>query len=164
MHDEIVVPDVVGEIVAYRAWKVIGTKRMPLLASVTHGGTVWHPDRWTYATCNGDLACRKCTDGRVPGEGCTCGLYAARDRRHLSGMRYNREAHGGPPVVIGEVGLVGKVIPGTQGYRAEKGRVKRLFLPFHQWEWLEPLEELYDVPVQLDNVLNATPSLGEEVS
>jgi len=162
---EIVVPDVVGEIVAYRAWKVIGTKRMPLLGSVTHGGTVWHPDRWTVATCNGKTHCWKCVDKRVPGEGCTCGLYAARDRRHLSGMGYNKESASRPnPVVIGEVGLVGKVIPGSQGYRAEKGRVVRLFVPFHQWEWIEPLEALYDVPALPDNVLNATPTFPEEVS
>jgi len=155
MHDEIVVPDVWGEITGYRAWKVIGTLAFPLLASVTHQGTVWHPDRWTVATCGDDLACHRCPDGRVPGEGCSCGLYAARDRAHLSKMSYNRE-RAGQPVVIGEVGMVGKVIPGTQGWRAEKGRVKRLFVPFHQYRWMEPLADLYDVPVLPDNVLKAT--------
>src|SRR5262249_30305685 len=146
----------VGEITGYRAWKVIGERSFPLLASVTHKETVWHPDRWTYATCQGDLACHRCVDGRVPGEGCTCGLYAARDRAHLTTMHYNRPAKDGRPKVIGEVGFAGKVIPGSQGYRAERGRVKRLFVPFAEWRWIEPLEELYQVPVLPDNVLNAT--------
>jgi len=37
-------------------------------------------------------------------------------------------------------------------------------VPFAAWEWIEPLEELYGVPVVADNVLKATPTFGEEVS
>jgi hypothetical protein len=72
-------------------------------------------------------------------------------------MSYNREHD--KPVVIGEVGLAGKVIPGSQGWRAEKGRVKHLYVPFHHWRWIEPLAALYNVPVQPDNVLNPIASL-----
>jgi len=154
--NEIVVPDVVGEITGYRAWKVIGSLKLPMLASVTHSGTIWHPDRWTYATCGDDLACHRCEDGRVPGEGCSCGLYAARDRAHLSTMSYRRPSADGKPKVIGEVGFAGKVIPGSQGWRAERGRVKRLFVPFSEWRWIEPLHDLYNVPVLPDNTLRAT--------
>jgi len=155
MPPEISVPDVIGEITGYRAWRVVGSLKLPLLQSVTHREGVWHPDRWTFATCNGNLECRACSDGRVPGENCSCGLYAARDRRHLSGMSYNRQG-GQHPVLIGEVGLAGKVIPGSQGWRAEKGRVKRLFVPFHHYRWMEPIAALYNVPVQPDNVLKPT--------
>ena len=155
---EIVVPDVVGEITGFRAWRVIGSLKFPVLQSVTHREGVWHPDRWTYATCRGDLQCFSSDDHRVPGWDCSCGLYAARDRKHLSGMSYNRERDG-HPVLIGEVGLVGKVIEGRQGWRAERGRVKRLFVPFHHHRWMEPLAEFYNVPVQPDNVLAATASL-----
>jgi len=158
---EIVVPDVIGEITGYRAWRVVGSLKLPLLGSVTHREAIWHPDRWTVATCGGNLECHRCTDWRVPGEGCSCGLYAARDRRHLTGMPYVNEHE--KPVFIGEVGFVGKVIPGSQGWRAERGRVKRLFVPFHHYRWIEPIEALYNVPVLPDNVLSAIPSTLKEV-
>ena len=59
------------------------------------------------------------------------------------------------PVFIGEVGFVGKVIPGSQGWRAEKGRIRKLFVPHRDWEYVEPLSKLYRVPVELENTLTA---------
>jgi len=156
--DEIVVPDVFGEITGFRAWKILGTRKLPLLGSATHKGTVWHPDRWTHATCGGETVCHRSPDRRVPGESCACGMYAARDRRHLSGMSYVRE-HDEHPVLIGEVGLAGKVIEGPQGWKAERARIKRLYVPFHHYRWIEPLAALYQVPVLPDNVRSATSSL-----
>ena len=153
-------PDVLGEITAWRAWKVIGNEPLPMLASVTHAGTIWHPAHWTLATCGQSPSCRNGSiDGGVPGEECSCGLYAARDRRHLVNLGYNA-AHGDEVVFIGEVGLAGKVIPGTQGWRAEKGRIQRLYVPFHHWRYVEPLKRLYRVPVVLDNTSKAEPTLG----
>jgi hypothetical protein len=146
------VPDVIGEIVGWRAWKVRGDMRFPLLASVTHSGTVWHPSRWTYATCDEKLVCRKANDvgsHRIPGEHCTCGLYAARDREQLVQLGYGEGGTQRQPVFIGEVGFVGKVIPGSQGWRAEKGRIRRLIVPPDAFRWVEPLERLYRVPVEV---------------
>ena len=158
------VPDVVGEIIAFRAWKVIGDNpSLPMLASVTHGTTIWHPGHWTLATCNGRDYCPASKDHGIPGESCSCGLYAALDREHLvTKMGYGREHQNGPPVFVGEVALSGKVIPGTQGWRAERGRIARLFVPFHHWKLVEPLEELYGIPVQLDNTQKTAPSLGAD--
>src|SRR5262245_27875431 len=124
------VPDVLGEIVAWRAWKVIGTRKLPLLASVTYGQMIWHPDRWTFALCGKRTECSRSLDGGVPGESCSCGMYAAKTRRQLVSLGYN--AYSDRQVVfVGEVGLAGKVIPGTQGWRAERGRIRRLYVP---WE------------------------------
>lgn len=137
-------PDVAGEILAYRAWCVdLRWDREALLLSFN--GTVWPRDAWLTAEC-GHESCE------TPGEHCHCGVYAARDRDHLQRMAYNRREYG-PPVVIGEVGLVGKVIPGTQGWRAEKARVVRLELPHEHWRLVAPLRATYRVPVALSNTL-----------
>lgn len=155
-------PDVIGEIVGWRAWRVIGDRpeRLPMLASATFSNTIWHPGYWTVATCSGNDHCMRSLDGGVPGESCSCGLYAAASRYQLSGMPYpksndwtHRKSH---PKIVGEVGFVGKVIPGSQGWRAEKGRIVRLYVPFHHWKLVEPLEQLYQVEVLLDNTLKAT--------
>jgi hypothetical protein len=150
------IPDVIGEVVGWRAWKVVGGLTFPLLASVTHAGTVWHPDRWTLGTCNGDLECRRRAenpDAYVPGEHCSCGLYAASTRAQLVKLGYAKPGSGELVKFIGEVGLAGKVIAGTQGWRAEKGRIVRLYVPFHDWRFVDPLEALYRVPVVLENTL-----------
>jgi hypothetical protein len=154
-------PDVLGEVVAYRAWKVIGTVQLPMLASVVHSGAVWHPQRWTIANCQGRDECPHSRNDAVgpgvPGERCTCGMYAARDREHLIQMGYNHYHDDASPVFIGEVGLAGKVIPGTQGWRAEKGRIRKLWVPFHLIEYVAPLERLYGVTVELTNTFDADP-------
>jgi hypothetical protein len=141
----IVVPDVAGEIVGYRAWQITGTKKFPLLASVTYSSQ-WKPWTWTVATCDRtsgpETSCSESHDGRVPGELCTCGMYAANSMEQLLGLGYasydlNR------PIVVGEVGFAGKVIPGTQGWRAEKGRVRKLWIPPPFWKLVEPLKVIY---------------------
>jgi hypothetical protein len=156
------VPDVIGEIVGWRAWKVIGDRpeKLPMLASVTHGHTIWHPGYWTNADCGGRDHCSRSLDGGVPGEHCSCGLYCAASRYQLVDLGYARpESHNhrkGYPKVVGEVGLIGKVIPGTQGWRGEKGRIVRLYVPFQHWRLCQPLEDLYRVEVVLDNTQKTT--------
>jgi hypothetical protein len=147
-------PDVLGEVIAWRAWKVIGSDRLPMLSSVTHATTIWHPAHYTFATCGGSSSCRRSVgDLRVPGERCSCGLYAAKTREQLIGLGYG--------VLIGEVALSGKVIPGTQGWRAEKGRIAKLYVPFTDWKLVSPLEDLYQVPVVLDRTTAITPTKWE---
>jgi hypothetical protein len=150
--DELRVPDVIGEIIGWRAWRVIGDRpeKLPMLASATFGNTIWHPGYWTVATCGGNEECNRSNDGRVPGELCSCGLYCAKDRAQLVGLPYGRQ-DGRRPKIVGEVAMVGKVIPGSQGWRGEKGRIARLYVPFEFWRLVTPLEELYHVEVLLDN-------------
>lgn len=151
-------PDVLGEVVAYRAWRVVGSVKLPMLASVTYGTWIWHPQRWTIATCHGREVCPASKDDQagpgVPGEHCSCGLYAARDRGHMELQSYKDFADDARPVFIGEVGLAGKVIPGTQGWRAEKGRIRKLFVPWHLNEYVDPLRSLYGVEVELSNTFS----------
>lgn len=135
-------PDIAGEVIAYRAWRVEQSWRTVRLLSMNN--TVWPADRWLIAECP-----RSC--GATPGERCTCGIYAALDRRQLVGLGYNESF--GSTVAVGEVGLVGKVIPGSQGWRAAKGRIVRLWLPHVHWRLCRPLADTYGVPVALSNTL-----------
>jgi hypothetical protein len=158
--DEVVVPDVLGEIVGWRAWTVIGGVKLPLLRSVSHRSTVWHPDRWTLATCGPEShTCRKpgAANVAVPGEGHTCGMYAAKTREQLIKLGYQKQRKPTEPVFIGEVGLAGKVIPGSQGWRAAKGRIIQLYVPLQFWQYVDPLEQLYQVPVWLDDTQSVVP-------
>ena len=159
-NDEVRAPDLLGEIEAYRAWRVKGTRELPLLASATHSGTIWYPQRWTFAECSRSSAKdkRTCPNSKndnagpgVPGESCSCGLYAGRDLDHLVDLGYGHYYDDAHPTFIGAVGLAGKVIPGSQGWRAEKGRIIRLYVPIHLKEWITPLQRFYGVEVLLRN-------------
>lgn len=132
-------PDLVEEITAFRGWRLdIGWRRVELVS--LNGDLVWPSDAWAVAECERDC-------GATPGERCSCGIYAARDRAHLHRIRYMGEyAH-----VFGEVGLAGKVIPGQLGWRAARARVRRLWLPHALWEHTRQLAAAYSVPVGLTN-------------
>ena len=148
------VPDVLGEIIAWRAWELVGTEQTPRLASVTalriwktvdgEPMAIWPTDRFFLARCpNGHV------EG-VPVESCSCGLYAAKDMQQLIRLGYG--AYGADwqmNKIVGQVALSGKVIEGTQGWRAERGRVYRLWIPYE----MDPaigarLEAAYKVVVE----------------
>lgn len=154
------IPDRIGEIVAYRAWTVRSSNlRAPKLVSLTHR-TTWPTGDWFVARCAGrrirpeEIEVSDATDGRVPHIGCSCGIYAARDREHLVELGFNDYSLRGEPIVIGEVGLAGKVIPGEKAWRAERARPLRLFVGFVHWRLVAPLSAAYSVPVELTNLLS----------
>ncbi len=148
---EIRVPDVFGEILGWRAWELVGGDLHPRLRSVTAHELgvpleccIWPTNRWFLAMC--PHGC-----GDVPREGCRCGIYAAAERGHLISYGYAKYDCL-TDKVIGVVGLTGKVIPGSQGWRAEKGRIVRLEVPFEKWQLGERLSKAYGVPVGLGNL------------
>ncbi|MFN2490383.1 MAG: hypothetical protein ABR529_11725 [Actinomycetota bacterium] len=106
---------------------------------------VW-PSRGYYVAECPDAA----DDHVAPDEHCTCGIYAARDRKHLSEMAYGLYYHPDDVRVIGEVALAGKVIIATRGYRAERARITQLFVPYGAWKLVRSLEH-YRVPISLTN-------------
>jgi hypothetical protein len=147
---------VAGEVVGWRAWGVVTTgRREPALRSLFQGGKpVWPTRDWLRATCEFGHC------PASPGEHCYCGLYAARDRRQLTGLhqfgdptqiRYTQA--GGPITVIGQVALAGLVYPGDRGWRAARARPLRLLVPYEHWDLVDPLSRAYRVPVGLTNVL-----------
>jgi len=133
-------PDIAGEITAFRAWLVEAGWRRAMLRSFNW--TFWPPDGWLVAEC-------KRADCDIPGEHCSCGIYAARHRQHLHDIGYLHQDTYGMPVVVGEVGLVGKVIPGTLGWRAARARVTRLWVSHEHRRLTAPLSAAYQVPVTL---------------
>lgn len=139
-------PDIAGEIMAFRSWDVtdsLWTRAGARLLSLN--GTLWPTSAWLEADCE--------LNHEIPDEVCSCGIYAARTRGHLVSLAYNDG--GGRNVVraIGEVALVGKVIPGTQGWRASRARPVRLWVPYDQWRLANSLSQAYAIPVGLSDTL-----------
>lgn len=151
---EISVPDYSEVMIGWRAWGVrIGSGDKPVLQSVTHRGRdgrmpVWTPRQEMVAICH--KAAR-----HVPGEKCHCGIYSAKTLGHLNSMGYHRydAEQNGCFHVIGSIKLWGKIVEGTQGWRAEKGYPQELYLPYEAWHLQAPLAEAYGVPVRLKNIL-----------
>lgn len=132
------------ERIGWRAWYVwkIG-RTMVRLGSVTMSG-IWPTDEWFYAKCPYNK------EHKPPVKGCSCGIYAALNRQHLVRLGYNDYSDESRRVV-GEVGLAGDVDIWTQGYKAEKARIIKLYVPFEMWQLCDLLAMAYNVPVELSN-------------
>jgi hypothetical protein len=168
LQDEpgIVVPEATSEegiVKGWRSWSLdvtsIGPDR-PLLRSVTHSEVVWPPREEVVARCRktpGPTGSgRPSSEAHpIPVPDCDCGLYAARTRKHLLSMSYHTYDGelDGMYCVIGLVLMWGNVIPGTQGWRAEKAYPHKLYVPFEAYKYARALKETYGVKVKLDNFL-----------
>ncbi|MGQ0520564.1 MAG: hypothetical protein ACT4PX_05365 [Actinomycetota bacterium] len=154
---EFSVPDAIEPIAAWRYWRVGSADRR--LQSLTGRHQGWQPGQALEARCRFDNVDRsewryQLVSGfspdphPAPSEGCTCGLYAARSLEHLRGQ----PLFGLSRMVVGEVSLWGKVIPGQHGYRAQFAYPRRLYL-FEGALRRDPrlLEALarYEVPIEV---------------
>lgn len=126
------IPDLIEPIVGYRAWRVRDGKLQGV-----HYPVLWEPGHPLAAHC-GSLK-----DHDSPGEGCTCGIHAARDEE---GLRLNYLF--GLPDVWGSVALWGRVVVHARGYRAEFGYPLALHVAD---ESLARTMEAYGVEVVLDD-------------
>lgn len=145
------VPDVVGEIIGWRAWGIARIGSSTRLVSVVQRElNAWPVDRYMVARC--DARSSEDDHGAIPGVGCTCGIYAARDRAHLGEMGYAQfgSVSETETRVMGEVALSGLVIPGERGWRAARARVLKIFVPYSAWRLAPKLAD-YEVPVALSN-------------
>lgn len=150
----IAIPDYHETMIGWRAWGVkpdLEFGEIPLLRSVTYSDHAWTPGEPTEAEC------RRAHRGthEVPHETHTCGLYSAKTRERLMSMEYHRydAEQRGLFHVVGSVSLWGKIVEGSQGWRAQFGYPRELFLPFEAWSLAAPLTEAYGVPVRLNNIL-----------
>ena len=147
---ELEVPEDKDVYIGWRAWNLGMNDMVPRLGSVSHQ-TRWEPRQPVEAACGRTKANGK---HKPPHESCTCGLYSAKTREHLLSMSYHfYDLEAGLLTVIGTVSLWGKVIEGTQGWRAQFGYPRELFLPFEAYGHAEPLREEYGVKVTLANTL-----------
>lgn len=150
------VPDAIEPVVAWRYWRL---REEGILRSLTGEQQPWIPGKPAVAGCRFGrhdpadtrfqlVACFTPDPHRAPDEGCTCGIYAIRDLRHLRGQLL----FGFGPTVVGEVLLWGKVIPGRHGYRAERAYPRSLKV-FERFAERSPaaveLLAAYRVPVEV---------------
>jgi hypothetical protein len=154
-------PDQIGVAEGWRAWKVsvelpaFGVP--PKLESATYG-YYWAPRVKARAVCR-----KGCDEADVPGEGCTCGFYSAKSLEHLMSMGYADYRHGVDTfTVVGKIANWGKVIEGSQGWRAEYAYPMMFYVPFEYWRFAKPISEAYGVPVRLMNILGTKDALEEE--
>jgi hypothetical protein len=145
-------PDVVGTVEGWRAWRVHRDPPAFGTAPKLHSAT------WSYywtPRVKARAECHKTDGAHVPGENCSCGFYAAKTLDHLRDMGYQTYDENGEFVsVVGQMALWGKVIEGSQGWRAEFAYPATLFMPFEAWRLAKPLEKAYGVPVHLLNLLD----------
>lgn len=135
MRQELVIPDGVQPIRAYRAWR---------RSSPNHTWPEMRGGRWLYpaavgfgawsavqaAAClrfrtflSGDLPDWRHDDEGVPGEHCICGLYACATIEHVMGeVSFCNE-----PAAYGEVDLWGRIVEHEWGYRAQYAKIVKLY-------------------------------------
>lgn len=147
------VPDLIGTVEGWRAWRVPVTLPpyglAPKMYSVTaaQADYAWVPRKRMQADCP------TCGDN-VPGNTHTCGFYSARDLEHLMSQGYHHYTeHDGYTRVVGQVANWGKVIECTRGWRAQYAYPVSLYVPFECWRLLKPLSEAFGVPAKLMNTL-----------
>jgi hypothetical protein len=160
----VITPDYVEPLVAYRVWGWDSTGLKSL------NGAMWFPGQPMAANCKyinlaDDVAARLNQPdfraifpgknpwpghGPIPGDNCACGIYAAKDARHLGKIGYSQYG------ICGQVSLWGKVSVHELGYRAEYAYPKNLaipasFLPVKAAAMEARIENLtaYNVPMQL---------------
>jgi len=165
------VPDVPQTFLAFRVWRIdkLGnllslnapgkasspatappaTRIQNWLASPSSG---WPAGEPLKAECRMVLKGDEEGHGRVPVPDCSCGIYATTDLKVINSYL------GKDAPVLGVVELGGKVIPATQGYRAEYARIAAILLiePVFTLphSWLEFIAETYEVPALVPHSVN----------
>ena len=119
------IPDYVSPIVAYRTWQwdALGLRSL--------NNERWLPNHCLAAACRRGHGGWNVADGKAapldgheaPQDGCSCGVYAAKDFTYLRNSGY---ADFG---VHGEVYLWGKVVEHRFGWRAQYAYPKSVVLP-----------------------------------
>jgi hypothetical protein len=129
------VPDGIEPISAFRLWIAEADGRLHSL----NDRSAWDPGEWTVAQCPIERH-------PAPHEGCSCGLYAAKERSYVLHLA-RRFLPGAAATVVGRVELSGKVIEHDFGYRAERARVAEVFTVEGAADWAEAVAARYRVPV-----------------
>jgi hypothetical protein len=109
------VPDLAQPIGGWRVWRLSLGDGVPTLHAPVRG-TPWPARAETTATC--PARCRQ-----APTPGCACGLYALGDLPVV--RRWSLDGS----LVLGCTALWGRVLEGTDGWRAERGYPLVLLVP-----------------------------------
>jgi hypothetical protein len=140
-----------GTVEGWRAWRVDSEPPpfgLPPKLYSASWSFFWKPRTLSRAECSRD-------PDHVPGETCSCGFYSAKTLRHLQSMGYSNYTPGAPTItVVGRLANWGKVVEGSQGWRAEKAYPVQFYLPFEAHRLAKPIADAYGVPVKLMNLLD----------
>lgn len=146
----------IGETVAWKALYVQGPSLVPRLFSFNNARPMvercWPTGQWFRARCSKGHAKAE-SDDPIPGDSCSCGVYAATSWAELVRQNY---AEDGMSVVVAKVALAGRVQPGDRAHRASRARILELFVPYEHWRWAAPLGAAYGVPVSLARMSRPT--------
>ncbi len=103
------------------------------------------PGEWMVATCNGGEfdGTPECHHPDNPDfnyqppvkrpRDCMCGYYSGRTREHQITLGYARYTLDDPTVLV-ELELAGKIVPASNGWRAQKVRPLRIHVPHELWQ------------------------------
>lgn len=160
-------PDELGTVTGWRAWRV--TRRpeadgQVLLRSASYD-YAWVPYEKARASCSRCESTNPRDADCTPGDHCSCGFYCARSLDHLRTMGYHRyeSEYDGDVTIVGRVANWGKVIPGSQGWRAEYAYPEMLYVPFEVARFIgKAVAETYGVPVTLMNLLDPNAKPGRK--
>lgn len=148
-------PDLMSAVEGWRAWSIAEDLPRyglaPKLISPAMSDFYWAPRKASIAECG-----YGCAPDQVASLECSCGFYSAKTREHLLNLGYTNQASGLPGyfAVVGRVANWGRVVEGSQGWRASHSYPVELFLPFEAWRLAKPLQDAYGIPVRLENVYN----------
>jgi hypothetical protein len=154
---DIVVPDFTDVMIGWRAWKVELESGFPAKL-LSMNDEPWPQFEPMVAECGNRKAAvtsglKPRAEHEIPNMKCSCGIYSAKSRAHLLSMRYHHYDPDNPRVVIGSINLWGRIVEGTQGWRAAVGYPREIYVPHLAWKLAEPLADAYGVPVKLANTL-----------
>ena len=179
-EEELIIPDVPQTALAFRTWRLSEDNKLlsinaPRLTGKAGGsgqpvkkiGWIHRhladpegQDGWPIAEpliahCGviGPTAEASPDHGKIPGQHCSCGIYATTDIKVINGYLGTEQYMGafirGP--VLGIVELGGKVVPASQGYRARYARVAGILQIDEVFSLssarLRQIAELYQVPL-----------------
>jgi len=160
-------PDAIDPALGWRVWDVVPLAGSYRLCSLAFW-TIWVPRRAAAAACRRVLVDRswsRLPDHDAPGEGCTCGIYAAQTAGQV--LEYAKQFRPRSDTVhrvVGHVSLWGTVVECTGGWRASLAYPGALFVPTAHGRRLRPgrlpapkrpVEEIalgladYGVPVEI---------------
>jgi hypothetical protein len=122
----------------------------------------WRPKQKAEADCPG---CGQPDGVGVPGEHCSCGFYSAKSLKHLLSMGYHQYTADGPSfTVVGKIGCWGKIVEGTQGWRAQYAYPIELLVPYEAgFDFAKRLRDTYGCKVRLMNFLIQPDEVTDEI-
>jgi len=131
-------------IVGYRTWRL--GRRYPggVRLHSANADSWWEPHRRKEATCWSNFASNFAAphDEPTPHHTCTCGIYALADGVDVP-------PSDGPPLVVGEVSLWGRVIEHSKGWRGQYAYPRRLAVVGGSQSLAGDLEATYGVPCEV---------------